>query len=122
MPTRAERAHAATEQANSQRHTRAVALAKATPTKSERLKAAQHASKKGRSVHGRTKLQADAKAGKPDVGLDGGEPRTGGAPPSARPSRKSTRRALPAGEKPNRETRTMRARLSTPEARAARGK
>jgi len=122
MPTRAERAHALTEQENQHRHARAAARAKAEPTKAERHSAAQHASKKGRSVHGRTKLQADAKAGKPNVGLDGGEPRSGGAPVSARKSRKSTRRSLPAGEKPNAETRTVRARMATPEARAARGK
>ena len=119
MTTRSELARTETERANSRRLR--LASAPVEPTKHERLRAAQHASVKGRSVHGRTKLQADAKAGKPDTGRDGGERTTTGVP-SAKPSRKSTRGTVPGGEKPSNLTRAVRRSSMTPQARAARGK
>lgn len=100
---------------------------------------AQEHTHTGRALHGRTKLIADAKAHKPDRGRDplatrpnGGEERTtngvlagrgaDGPPHTTRPSRKSTRGDVPGGEKPSQLTRAVQRRLSSPEARAARGK
>ena len=120
MATKAERAKAEAAIANSEKHRKDGE--KKGSSRHEQLKAANHKSKTGHALHGKTKLQADAKAGKPDVGLDGGEARTGGAPVSKTKSRKSTRRGLPGGEKPSSEKRAVIMRTTSPEARAARGK
>ncbi len=122
MATRAEIERAKQERAVSKKRRAQASKKESVPTKSERIKAAQHASTKGRAVHGRTKLQADAKAGKPETGLDGSEPRTGGGPLVGRPSRKSTRGSVPGGEMASSETRAARMRIATPESRARRGK
>jgi hypothetical protein len=104
------------------------------------MKAYRAASKKGRSVHGRTKLQADAKALKPRVaeieffktGPHGGEEQTTNNVMSGRgadgrasvrkASRKSTRGSVPAGEKASNMSREVTRRATSPSSRALRGK
>lgn len=134
MATRAEQFRTETERANSARRR---ALHERTPnqSKSERLRAGIEQSKKQRAIHGRTKLQADAKALTPDhpgktphSRPNGGEEQTlngvstgrGADGPPGRPSRKSSRGTVPAGEKPSNMTRAVIRTLFTPERRAQR--
>ena len=137
MATRADQARAAVEQNNSVRK-RGDASA-AHPTRPEILRESAAHSAHGRAVHARTKLQADAKAGKPNVGKvrgfwqtgpHGGEEQTFNGVPGdgrgsdgpasiAKASRKSTRGAVPAGEKPCAQlTRQAIRETHTPEHRA----
>ncbi len=143
MATRGEQARAASARTNSAQK-RATSPTKA-PGKPKLMKAVMKAgtaaSHHGRALHAPTKLQADAKAGKPDQGLsvgffktgtNGGEaqtfngvPGTGrgsdGAADVRKASRKSTRGGVPGGEKPSSPKRgdVLRATY-TPEKRAAR--
>ena len=138
MATKAEQASASVARKNSVR--KRAAAPKAHPTKPEILRAATAKSSRGRALHGRTKLQADAKAGKPDLGKTtgffqsgphGGEDQTFNGVPGtgrgsdgpasvAKTSRKSTRGSVAGGEKASSMTRGVRAAMNTPEKRAAR--
>jgi hypothetical protein len=108
---------------NSKRHAKPAFAERRRPLQKRGI--AESAS--GRSVHGRTKLQADAKAGKNEahpglIETAGGEIVSGLATPGARPSRKSTRGSVPAGEKASSMTTARKGSLYTPESRAARRK
>jgi len=138
MATRAEQAKSAAALQNSAR--KRAAAPKPHPTKPQMAKATTAASPKGRALHGRTKLQADAKAGKPDpgritgffkTGPHGGEaqtfndvPGTGrgsdGAASVKKASRKSSRGSVAGGEKVNTQGHAAHNALSTPEKRSAR--
>ncbi len=140
MATRSEQARAASERSNSTQK-RATAGKKTAPKLMKAvMKAGTAESKRGRALHGRTKLQADAKAGKPDpgriegffkTGSNGGEAQTvngvtGNGRGSDGPanvhkaSRKSTRGSVAGGEKPSSQTRNVQRATHTPEKRAAR--
>lgn len=144
MATRGEQQRAAAARTNSAAKRAASAEMKSTnPGKDTKavMKAGTAASPRGRALHGRTKLQADAKAGKPDpgrvegffkTGSNGGEAQTfngvtgtgrgsDGAASVHGASRKSTRGGVPGGEKPSsQKTRNVVRETYTPERRAAR--
>lgn len=142
MATRADQTRAATNVKNSTAKRAAGTKKAAALPKPKRLKAATMESKHGRALHGKTKQQADAKAGKADPGKNWGKFRTGvnggeeqtinnvagtgrgadGAASLKKASRKSSRGGVPGGEKPSNMTRAVQRRTVSPEARAARGK
>ena len=139
MATKAEQLRAQTARENSN-HKRTGKSSAGSAQKSKTLQAATAGSAKGRSLHGRTKLQADAKAGKPDpgkitgfwqTGPHGGEEQTvNGVPGTGRgadgpanvtkASRKSTRGSVAGGEKANQKTRAVKRAVASPERRAER--
>ena len=141
MATRRDAAKAETEVENSSRGRKPVGVKPIAARQREKWHTLARKTK--RAVHASTKSRADAKAGKPGdgkkvdrwkTGPNGGEDQTtngvkgtgrgaDGPPGRAKPSRKSTRGAWPAGEKPATTlTRRAKARITTPEARASRGR
>lgn len=141
MATRRDETRARTEIANSER--KRVLVGTKLVTASQRQKRAQLSRATHRSVHAPTKSLADAKAGKPGdgkkvprwkTGPNGGEdPTTNGVEGTgrgadgplsmAKTSRKSTRGSWAAGEKRAAQLQSRQElRVSSPEARAVRGK
>jgi hypothetical protein len=139
MATRADRLKAQTQIENSEKERKPVGVKRVPARVHEKWNTLGRKTK--RAVHAGTKSKADAKAGKPGdgkkvarwrTGPNGGEDqttngvRTGrGADglPGKTPSRKSTRGAWPAGEKRVAPlTSRVKARVHSPEARAARRK